>query len=460
MEELDPQSRTLSSTKSKTKSLYPTYTFNREKETVPAEIIQKKGKVFLRRKGKNVEDIFLENGPEFYKKINDFYYREKEKFKPQTAFIPIDKLEEYSDKFTGLGIYLTDRCNLDCPMCISQGFVEGEISLDEIKEILNPLESKWIYLSGGEPTLREDLPEIIEAVVESGNTPSLATNGTTLSEKKVEELRKKGLKYVHLSFAGFDEEKTQEIYGREDLVNRKLETLKTLGKHGFRVFISMTATKGMEEEVKNCIDYGVSQGFVTETYISPIVPSQKAIKEGLSFDTAPSDVVEMIEGATDGTVTRKSFLEFLKLKRELYKLFKDLFGEKSVKKFPKGNLEFFLVSKDGKYEPWIQKDTIRGLRKSLEKINEGTFFTKMKGLLGAFRKVLEDKGARFMVKELLINGLDFQELAKVIYNREDIFRIKTVKLCSFLNRDLTKDFRQYSVLGEKPEGIYSALTTT
>lgn len=95
-------------------------------------------------------------------------------------------------------IVVTNMCNSKCIMCSCWNIKkhENELSPDEINQVYrNPLFSSLerIILSGGEPTLRDDLTEIARAVLESCpniQELSLCTNGlgTELVLRKVKEL--------------------------------------------------------------------------------------------------------------------------------------------------------------------------------------------------------------------------------------------------------------------------------
>jgi radical SAM protein with 4Fe4S-binding SPASM domain len=90
---------------------------------------------------------------------------------------------------------LTRSCNHQCLYCYNvwkgenYGKTRRQISLDEIKQSILKLQSETevesIGISGGEPLLREDLPEILSFIREQGITPVIATNGTLLTKDKV-----------------------------------------------------------------------------------------------------------------------------------------------------------------------------------------------------------------------------------------------------------------------------------
>lgn len=98
-------------------------------------------------------------------------------------------------------IELTKRCNNHCLYCYlaegpcpqeSEHDRRGEMTAREVTEVIRklcdeaPVES--IALSGGEPLLREDLAEILSFIRKKGITPVVITNGTLLSQDRVQSL--------------------------------------------------------------------------------------------------------------------------------------------------------------------------------------------------------------------------------------------------------------------------------
>lgn len=79
----------------------------------------------------------------------------------------------------------TSGCNFACPFCHNSGLVKGtepEISVSEILEYLTKRKSVLtaVCISGGEPTLHRDLPDLISKIKELGYLVKLDTNGTNL----------------------------------------------------------------------------------------------------------------------------------------------------------------------------------------------------------------------------------------------------------------------------------------
>ena len=113
---------------------------------------------------------------------------------------------------------VTNRCNLNCDFCFANaracGFIY-EPTMDQIEEMFRLLRSQKpvpppaIQLSGGEPTMRKDLPEIVRKAKEYGfSLVQIATNGISLAQDKelVSDLKDAGVSTIYLHFDGVTRE--------------------------------------------------------------------------------------------------------------------------------------------------------------------------------------------------------------------------------------------------------------
>lgn len=89
-------------------------------------------------------------------------------------------------------IEITDRCNLKCPHCYHN---PDNTIVDQNKQLIVQralsTATDWVYLMGAEPTMREDLPEIIQEIkktpwkgVVGGKKVAIYTNGVKLSNEE------------------------------------------------------------------------------------------------------------------------------------------------------------------------------------------------------------------------------------------------------------------------------------
>lgn len=162
----------------------------------------------------------------------------------------------------------TKRCNLYCEHCYAAADDEGapnELSTAEGKALIDDLAEYGVpvlLFSGGEPMVREDLPELIEYAADSGVRPVLSTNGTLLTRENARELKEAGLKYAGVSVDGLPE-RNDRIRGEKgafDAAVRGIEACLDVGlKTGLRYTITEHNVADLSGVVDLLADVGVDR---------------------------------------------------------------------------------------------------------------------------------------------------------------------------------------------------------
>lgn len=157
---------------------------------------------------------------------------------------------------TLLEIECTWMCNLHCPVCFMSAETDRhDPTLEEISAMYDVVANAVgtdgaVQLTGGEPTCRKDLPEIIEMGREKGFWGiELNTNGLVIASRPgyLEELRDAGVTGLFLSFDGLTGDVYEITCGR-DILDVKLKTVERCREAGVQVVLCMTILAGVNDD--------------------------------------------------------------------------------------------------------------------------------------------------------------------------------------------------------------------
>ncbi len=147
---------------------------------------------------------------------------------------------------------VTRRCNLHCRFCFADGGQKTtDPMLDEMKaaisDIVRQCGSPLLQLSGGEPTLRNDLPELVRYGKAAGcSYVQVNTNGIRLAQEPdyAKQLADAGLDIVFLQFDGTRGDIYKTLRGN-DLLEIKQRAIQVCGELGLGVTLVPTVVPGV-----------------------------------------------------------------------------------------------------------------------------------------------------------------------------------------------------------------------
>lgn len=186
-----------------------------------------------------------------------------------TELKPLDALDASAPAYTrapiGLLAELTYRCPLQCPYCSNPLEMErgNELSAEEWCQVFRQaaeLGVLQLHLSGGEPTLRLDLEEILEGAVAAGLYTNLITSGVTLTRERLERLAKIGLDHVQLSIQDVDPDNAQRICGYKGGSEKKRAFADWVRELGLPLTLNAVIHRQNIENLPAMIDYAVEIG--------------------------------------------------------------------------------------------------------------------------------------------------------------------------------------------------------
>lgn len=161
-----------------------------------------------------------------------------------------------------LRISLTDNCNLRCFYCMpeenyhfmpNQQLMQAEEIIQIAKIFVDQGVTK-IRLTGGEPLVRKDAPEIIKALGKLGVELTITTNATRV-EHFVDLFEEAGIQSVNISLDTLQKDKFNLITRRDQFETVK-KNIDTLLSRGFKVKINMVVVKGLNDaEILDFIEW-------------------------------------------------------------------------------------------------------------------------------------------------------------------------------------------------------------
>jgi PqqA peptide cyclase len=128
----------------------------------------------------------------------------------------------------GMLAELTHRCPLQCPYCSNPIELDRrslELDTETWRRVFSEaaaLGVLQVHLSGGEPTARRDLVDLVRACTEAGLYSNLITAGVGVPRERLAALADAGLDHVQLSVQGADAATSDLVAGLQGAFARKL----------------------------------------------------------------------------------------------------------------------------------------------------------------------------------------------------------------------------------------------
>ena len=178
------------------------------------------------------------------------------RYERKSSELPSHLLQFSKDKRPVIVWNITRRCNLKCVHCYAHAkdqVFDNELTTEEGKNLIDDLSQfkvPVLLLSGGEPTIRKDLPELAAYAIEKGMRAVISTNGTLITQQMARVLKDIGLSYVGISLDGM--EKIHDRFrGVKGAFRAALEGIKNCQDAGIKVGLRFTINKFNVDEIEN-----------------------------------------------------------------------------------------------------------------------------------------------------------------------------------------------------------------
>lgn len=152
---------------------------------------------------------------------------------------------------------VTHRCNMACRNCYVPNRAIADLDRGWLLEIFRRLpRRRYIRLVGAEPTMRQDILDIVADVRSTGHHPVLMTNGLKLADRAyVRAVKRAGTQVVYLSMnGGFDDRLYERLDGRA-CATPKAAAFENLEAEHIYTSVGMIVSRGCNEpEVARLLD--------------------------------------------------------------------------------------------------------------------------------------------------------------------------------------------------------------
>jgi len=167
-----------------------------------------------------------------------------------------------------MDLAITYRCNNDCAHCYNARPRDfPELSTEHWKKIIDRIWSLGIphvVFTGGEPTLRNDLPELIAYAEEKGLITGINTNGRRLGDANyVKELVEAGLDHAQITVESYNPETHDHMVRSRGAWKQTIRGLENALNSPLYVMTNTTMLRDNRSEIANTLDFLSTKGVPT-----------------------------------------------------------------------------------------------------------------------------------------------------------------------------------------------------
>jgi mycofactocin biosynthetic radical S-adenosylmethionine protein MftC len=212
-------------------------------------------------------------------------------------------------------------CNLHCRHCFAGTLPRKEdpltlAELDRLFSSMARMGSFRLGLTGGEPTMRRDLFELIDLASSHGLHPCLTTNGLFLTEDMAREFGRRELVWLNVSLDGATAE-TNDLVRGSGTFDRVIERLELLARHA-RFTLAFTIMRSNLDEIRACAELAERVGASTAVFrpLYPVGVARDHPELMPDFTDYQKAIEQLVAYGRDGAVDLRNIDPFSPAARE------------------------------------------------------------------------------------------------------------------------------------------------
>jgi pyrroloquinoline quinone biosynthesis protein E len=254
---------------------------------------------------------------------------------------------------------MTHRCPLSCPYCSNPVELDRsntELTTAEWKRVMDELAAMGVlqfHFSGGEPTVRKDLVELVAHATSVGLYTNLITSAVLLNRAKLQALADAGLNHVQISIQGAEEGLANRVAGLKNSHSKKLEVASLVREVGLPLTINAVMHRQNLSQLRDIIDLTVSLG-ASRLEVANVQYYGWALKNRASLMPTVAQLEETTRIVEEARIRLKGVLV-------IDYVIPDYYALRPKKCMGGWGRQFFNISPQGKILPCHAAESITGL---------------------------------------------------------------------------------------------------
>jgi radical SAM protein with 4Fe4S-binding SPASM domain len=222
------------------------------------------------------------------------------------SFLEVEKEEPFTYQYSAplrMDLAVTFKCQNNCIHCYAGGSHETEeLTTSQWKQVIDRLSQIGIFIvtfTGGEPTLRDDLTELLQYAQDKGMVTGLITNGRKLKDNTyVQALEKAGLDFVQVTLESHKPEVHDLMTAAEGSWKETVVGIKNAVRSQIYVTTNTTLSKYNAPDFLRTIDY-ISELGVAAFGCNSLIYSGKANEVSQEFALPIEDLKPLLTKVRD-----------------------------------------------------------------------------------------------------------------------------------------------------------------